>query len=241
MNGKYAQLLLVVLFGCGATSSSANAESIVGKWVVDFEKTAESIKDPDKVKGFRQYAAGGLRIEMDYLADGTILVTRSFGKDSEERKGKYKILEQQENVLMVEVASPVAGLRFEDIYRAPDNYLNQQILMRGTFREHYKETESFGLAQGDYVIEVFYEDLPEPQKESILKQKDGSNVPLAVAGMVGKSSIEDDEVYFIEASGIQWGGDVFRTDRLEVVFIDNDHCKMGTPGDDFLLIWRRVN
>jgi hypothetical protein len=240
MNEKYAQLLLAVLVGCGASCSSANAESIVGKWVVDFAKTAESIKDPDKAKGFRQYSAGGLKIEMDYLADGTMLVTRSFGKDSEERKGKYKILGEQENMLTVEVTSPTAGLHFEDIYRAPNNYLNQAILMRGTFREHYRETQSFGLAQGDYVIEVFYEDLPEQQKASILKQKDGSNVPLAVAGMLGQSSIEDDEVYFVEASGIQWGGNVFHTDRFEVVFIDNDHCQMGAPGDDLLLIWRRV-
>ncbi len=112
--------------------------------------------------------------------------------------------------------------------------------MIGTFREHYPESESFGLAQGEYVIEIFYEELPDQQKAAIRKLKNGSEAPLAVTGMLGQSTVEDDEVYFIEASGLQPGNKVFRTDQLQITFLDNDYCKMGTPGDDLLLVWRRV-
>ena len=52
--------------------------------------------------------------------------------------------------------------------------------------------------------------------------------------------MEDDEVYFIEASGVQPGGRISHTDQLQITFLDNDYCKMGAPGDDLLLIWRRV-
>ena len=215
-------------------------QTIVGKWAVDFKKTASAIGDPEQATGFLEAASGGLKIEMDYRADGTTLVTRSFGKDSQQKTGKYKIIGHRDHVTTIQVTSPVTGLQWQEIYRDPKNYLDQDIVMIGTFRKHYPDSESFGLAQGEYVIEFFYEGLSEEQKAAILKQKDGSEAPLAVTGILGRSTVEDDEVYFIEASGIQPGGRISRTDQLQITFLDNDYCKMGAPGDDLLLIWRRV-
>jgi len=215
-------------------------ETIVGKWEVDFNKTAAEIQDPGDAKSFRAAGASGMKIEMEYRPDGTIVVTRSFGDDRQERTGKYKILAQQDDRLAIRVTSPREGILYADIFHAPGQYLNQKVLMKGTFREHYPESQSFGLGQGEDVVEVFYENLPKDQKDVVLKQKDGSNVPLAVAGVLQQSSVKDDVVFYIEAAGINLGGEVVGTDDLEVTFLDQEHCKMGTPGNKLLLIWRRV-
>ena len=61
-----------------------------------------------------------------------------------------------------------------------------------------------------------------------------------MGGVLAQSSVEDDEVYYIEATGIKWGADVMGTDHLVVKFLGKDLCQMGAPGDDLLLIWKRV-
>ena len=229
-------IMCVAITLCGPVAG----ETIVGKWEVDFNKTAAEIQDPGDAESFRAAGASGMKIEMEYRPDGTIVVTRSFGDDRQERTGKYKILEQQDDRLAIRVTSPREGILYADIFHAPGQYLNQKVLMKGTFREHYPESQSFGLGQGEDVVEVFFENLPKDQKEMILKQKDGSNVPLAVAGVLQQSSVEDDVVFYIEAAGINLGGEVIGTDDLEVTFLDREHCKMGTPGNKLLLIWGRV-
>lgn len=229
-----------LLIGLFFPQQNVAGQSIVGTWVVDFKKTASEIGDPEKAAGFLEAASGGLKIQMVYRADGSMLVTRSLGSEGQQRKGTYKITGQRDRATTIQVTSPLAGLQWQELYRAPKDYLDQEIVMIGTFREHYPESESFGLAQGEYVIEIFYEELPDQQKASIRKLKNGSEAPLAVTGMLGQSTVEDDEVYFIEASGLQPGNKVFRTDQLQITFLDNDYCKMGTPGDDLLLVWRRV-
>ena len=131
-------------------------------------------------------------------------------------------------------------MRFEQLYETPDDFVNQPILMIGTFREHYGESESFGLGQGEYVIEVFYEKLNDEQKKAIKKQQNGAETPVAVAGQLGRSSIEDDEVYYIEATGVNWDHEVMGTDILKVKMLEGGFCQMGVGGDDMLLIWKRV-
>lgn len=218
----------------------ANENPMVGRWVVDFVKTAESLGNDDKAKGLLNAAKGGLRIEMVFEIDGTTQVIKGFGNELDERKGKYKILDNKSGEITIEIKSRFAGLRFEQLYETPDDFVNQPILMIGTFREHYGESESFGLGQGEYVIEVFYEKLNDEQKKAIKKQQNGAETPVAVAGQLGRSSIEDDEVYYIEATGVNWDHEVMGTDILKVKMLEGGFCQMGVGGDDMLLIWKRV-
>ena len=227
------------LFLGSSVSGPLSAEDypMVGTWVVDFKKTAESLVNEDKAKGFLN-ASQGIKIEMVYRPDGSVVFTKYFGEESESFSGKYKIEKSNGDEFVMEVMTPRKGIRFEQIYQAPQDFIDESVLMKGTFREHYPESESFGLAQGDLVIEVFYENLSDDQKAAIGKQQQGAEAPVAVAGILGKSSIEDDEVYFIEAKGIRWGK--FRTDQLKVKLIDENHCQMAAPGLGMLFIWQRI-
>ena len=111
--------------------------------------------------------------------------------------------------------------------------------MKGTFREHYPESESFGLAQGDYILEIFYEGLPAEKKAEIHKQQTGKESPVAVSGVLGKSTIEDDEVYFIEAAAIAWKKDVMGKDSIRVRLMGDNLCEMPFPGLGMSFIWQR--
>ena len=111
--------------------------------------------------------------------------------------------------------------------------------MKGTFHEHYADTESFGLGQGEYVIEVFYENLPDEKKAEILKKPQRIGAPVVVSGVLGKSSIEDDEVYYIEAAAVAWKKEAMAKESIRVKLDGPDDCAMPFPGLGMSLIWRR--
>ena len=219
--------------------SSADDFPMVGTWIVDIEQTAASLDNEDKASGFVK-ASQGLIIQMAYRPDGTVLFTKKFGDESETVSGKYQVKKQGDSGLLVELVYPLKGIRFEQIYRFPDDFIDQQVLMKGTFREHYPESESFGLAQQDYVIEVFYEDLAKEQKSQIAKQKQGNETPVVVSGVLGKSTTEDDEVYYIEAAAVAWKKEVMGKDVIRVKFNGPDACEMPFPGLGMSFIWKRV-
>ena len=227
------------LGSCVSVPLSAEDHPMVGTWIVDFKKTAESLGNEDKAKGFLN-TSRGIKLEMVYRPDGSVMFTKYFGEESESFSGQYKIETRAGDEFVMEVMTPRKGIRFEQIYQAPQDFLDEPVLMKGTFREHYPDSESFGLAQGDLVIEVFYESLSDEQKAAIGKQQQGAEAPVAIAGILGKSSIEDDEVYFIEAKGIRWGSDVMGTDQLKVKLIDGNYCQMAAPGLGMPFIWRRI-
>jgi hypothetical protein len=241
---SYRLLLSVSLslpFGIySSTAIRADDYPMVGTWTVDFRQTAETLGSEDKAKGFLS-ASQGIQIEMVYRPDGTVVFTRKFGQESESFAGKYEITKRDDSGLVIEVMTPRKGISGQEIYQSPETFINEQVLMRGTFREHYPDSESFGLAQGEFVIEVFYENLNEAQKKSIASQKQGGEAPVAVAGTLGQSTIEDDEVYFLEAKGIVWDTDVMGKDQIRVKLIDQDHCKMAAPGLGMPFIWKRVH
>jgi hypothetical protein len=228
------------LGSCVSGPLSAEDYPLVGTWVVDFKKTAESLDNEDQAKGFLN-ASQGIKLEMVYRPDGSVVFTKYFGDESESYSGKYKIDERDGDEFVMEVMTPRKGIRFEQIYQAPQEFIDEHVVMIGTFREHYPKSESFGLAQGDLVLEVFYEKLSAQQKASIDKQQQGAEAPVAVQGILGKSSIKDDEVYFIEAKGIHWGSDVMETHPLKVKLIDENHCQMDALGLGMRFIWQRIN
>ena len=227
------------LGSCVCGPLSAEDYPMAGTWVVDFKKTAESLGNEDKAKGFLN-ASQGIKLEMVYRPDGSVVFTKYFGDESESFSGKYKIDKRDGDEFVMEVMTPRKGIRFEQIYQAPQDFLDESVLMKGTFREHYPKSESFGLAQGDLVLEVFYDNLSDDQKAAIGKQQQGAEAPVVVKGILGKSSIEDDEVYFIEAKGIRWGSDEMETSRWKVKFINRNHCQMAAPGLGMPFLWQRI-
>lgn len=212
---------------------------MVGTWMVDIEQTAASLGNDDKAKGFMK-ASRGLTIQMAYRPDGSVLFTKRFGNESETVSGNYIVKKQDNEGLFIELIYPLKGIQFEAIYQSPQDFVDQQVLMKGTFREHYPESESFGLAQKDYIIEVFYEDLPDDQKLQITQQKQGNESPIVVSGVLGKSTIEDDEVYFIEAAAVKWTKEVLGKDLIRVKFIGPDVCEMPFPGLGLSFVWNRL-
>ena len=212
---------------------------MVGTWTVDIEQTAASLGNDDKARGFIK-ASQGLTIQMAYRPDGTVLFTKRFGDELETVAGTYVVKKRNDDGLFIELIYPLKGIQFEAIYQFPQDFVDQQVLMKGTFREHYPESESFGLAQGDYVIEVFYEDLPNHQKLQITQQKQGNESPVVVSGVLGKSTIEDDEVYFIEAAAVKWKKEVMGKDLIRVKFNGPNICEMPFPGLGLSFVWKRL-
>tara|TARA_Y100001978_G_C23681375_1_gene429245 strand:+ start:898 stop:1635 length:738 start_codon:yes stop_codon:yes gene_type:complete len=227
-------LLLVI----NSPSLLADDFPLVGTWVVNLQQTAKAIGNDDKAKGFLE-ASRGLSITMAYRPDGSVLFTKRFGDETETVSGQYKIVKRDSEGLMVELIYPLKGIRYEQIYQFPGDFLNQQVLMKGTFAENYPETESFGLAQGEYILEIFYEDLPEDKKTEIRNQPVGGDAPVAVSGVLGKSSVEDDEVYFIEAAAVAWKKEVMGKDVIRVKLMENNTCEMPFPGVGMSFIWQR--
>ncbi len=243
VNIAYLPFLLLGVVGSSLLTfphaSFGNEFPMVGTWVVDIEQTAASLGSEEKAKGFIK-ASQGLKIQMAYRPDGTVLFTKRFGDESETVSGKYAIKKQDATGLLIELIYPLKGIQFEQIYQFPQDFVDQQVLMKGTFREHYPESESFGLAQQDYVIEVFYEDLPDDQKLQIKQKKQGDESPVVVSGVLGKSTIEDDEVYFIEAAAVKWKKEVMGKDLIRVKFKGPDVCEMPFPGLGLSFVWKRL-
>ena len=238
---RMAKAFLLLLI-CGlqqAIGYGADDYPMVGTWVVDLQRTADSLGNQDKAKGFLA-ASLGIKIEMAYRPDGSVIFTKTFGDESDSFTGTYKIKKQDDAGVVIEVMTPRKGIRFEQIYQFPDDFVNQPVLMKGIFKEHYPESESFGLAQGEFVIEVFYENVSNDQKAIIAQQKPGGLAPVAVAGAIGQSTVEDDEVYYIEAKGIVWNKEVMGKDIINVQFVDANHCKMAAPGLGMPFIWQRI-
>ena len=235
MDKKLAVWMLVVI---AYVPVYAEDSPLVGRWRVDFPKTAESLGNADKAKGFLA-SSQGLSIEMECLRDGTMLFTKTFGDESETIKGKYQVKKQDAEFVVIELVYPLKGIRFEQIYQFPQDFVDQEVLMKGTFREHYADTESFGLGQGEFVIEVFYENLPAEKKAELQKKSQGIDAPVVVSGVLGKSSIEDDEVYYIEAAAVAWKKDAMAKETLRVKLDGPDGCAMPFPGLGMSLIWRR--
>ncbi len=73
---------------------------------------------------------------------------------------------------------------YTDILVAPERYLGRIVTMKGAF--HYRNTEraSFDLKQGDDTVEVFYEQLPELKRASILRERNFSGSSATVIGTV---------------------------------------------------------
>ncbi len=235
MDKKLAVWMLVVI---AYAPVYAEDSPLVGRWAVDFAKTAESLGNSDKAKGFLA-SSQGLSIEMDCLGDGTMLFKKTFGDESETIAGTYQVKKQDAEFVVIELVYPLQGIRFEQIYRFPQDFVDQEVLMKGTFREHYAESESFGLGQGDYVIEVFYESLSAEKKAEIQKKAQRLESPVVVSGVLGRSSIEDDEVYFIEAAAIAWKKDAMAKEAIRVKLNGPNGCEMPFPGLGMSLIWRR--
>lgn len=232
------KIVIWILMLLAHASASAQDSPLVGRWRVDFAKTAESLGNSDKAKGFLA-SSQGLLIEMDCLRDGTMIFTKTFGDESETIRGKYQVKKQDPEFVVIELVYPLKGIRFEQIYQFPQDFVNQEVLMKGTFREHYSESDSFGLGQGDYVIEVFYENLSAEKKTEIKKQAPGAETPVVVSGVLGRSSIEDDEVYYIEAAAVAWKKDAMAKEAIRVKLNGPDGCEMPFPGLGMSLIWRR--
>ena len=63
---------------------------------------------------------------------------------------------------------------------------------------------------------------------------------MVVSGVLGKSTIEDDEVYFIEAAALKWKKEVMGKDLIQVKFTGPDVCEMPFPGLGLSFVWKRL-
>ena len=64
----------------------------------------------------------------------------------------------------------------------PERYVGRTVTMEGSFTYHNAERRSFDMKQDDNQLEVFYENLPKSEWQTILTQKNFSEAKISVTG-----------------------------------------------------------
>ncbi len=90
---------------------------------------------------------------------------------------------------------------YADILADPSKYVGKTVTMSGVFAYTEPMRESFTLDQNSNLIEVFYGDLPQQDKDVIASQKRDAKTPVVVTGIVQRYT-NDANKYFINASSI---------------------------------------
>jgi hypothetical protein len=71
---------------------------------------------------------------------------------------------------------------YAQILLDPERYVGRTVTMEGNFTYHNAERRSFDMKQDDNQVEVFYEDLPRSEWQTIIAQKNFSEAKISVTG-----------------------------------------------------------
>lgn len=83
----------------------------------------------------------------------------------------------------------------------PDRYVGRTVTMEGSFAYHNAERKSFEMKQDDNEVEVFYEDLPKSEWETILTQKNFSEAKVTVTGKLQRFT-DRVNTYYLHADNV---------------------------------------
>ncbi len=98
-------------------------------------------------------------------------------------------------------ASIGSSVLYSAIQLNPSKYVGKTVTMSGAFAYTEPMRGSFTLDQNGTLIEVFYGDLPEKDKDLIASQKRNAKTPVIVTGIVQRYT-NDANKYFIKASSV---------------------------------------
>ncbi len=94
-----------------------------------------------------------------------------------------------------------SSILYSDIQSGPSKYVGKTVTMSGEFAYAEPSRGSFTIEQSGNLIEVFYGDLPQKDKDLIASQRQDSKTPVIVTGIVQRYTNGTDK-YFIKASSI---------------------------------------
>jgi hypothetical protein len=97
-----------------------------------------------------------------------------------------------------------ASIYYSDIVSDPLKYVGQKATLKGLFMYSEPMRESFTFDQNGHLIEVFYRDLANKDKDLILSQKKNAKVPVIVTGTIQQFTNKTN-AYFMNASSVVVG------------------------------------
>jgi hypothetical protein len=99
---------------------------------------------------------------------------------------------------------------YADILANPSKYVGKTVTMSGVFAYTEPMRGSFTFNQNDDLIEAFYGDLPQKDKDLIVSQRQDSKTAVVVTGIVQRYTNIANK-YFMNASSLQIAGGVSRS------------------------------
>ena len=90
---------------------------------------------------------------------------------------------------------------YVQILQDPERYVGRTVTMEGSFTYHNAERRSFDMKQDDNQVEVFYEDLPKSEWQTILTQKNFSEAKISVTGKLRRFT-DRVNTYYLHADNV---------------------------------------
>lgn len=92
-----------VLFVGAQPTLADGKDDLLGKWSVDFDESAKLIDDEKVADEIKQAGSAGLKITMEFKADGKAEMSIAGLGESDEKKGTWKVLKAGDKSLTIEL------------------------------------------------------------------------------------------------------------------------------------------
>jgi len=118
-------------------------------------------------------------------------------------------------------AAAAKDVSYSDILANPSQYIGKTGTLTGLFVYSEPMKESFTIDQNGKLIEIFYRELPSPDKDMILLLKKYSKVPITITGMIHRFE-NSSTTYYVNASSLGTAGSSAPTvsSRRQVAYAD---------------------